>query len=194
MSSLASPTGATVVAVSSALPSEGKTVLSTLIAMAMSSEGNKVLVVDADLRNPRIHKVFGTDRNFPGKGLSDLLSEDSMSVEELICDTGYPGLSFIPAGLATSNPLPLLKSERLKTTLDQCKEMFDFVIVDSPPIIGLSDSRVLSGVVDGIILVAKEGHAPLVTIRQAARMVGIANGKILGLVISMSASGPMGHY
>ena len=194
MSSLTTPAGAAIVAVSSALPSEGKTILSTLIAIAMSSEGNKVLVVDADLRNPRMHKVFGTNGDFPGKGLRDLLSEDSRSVEDLICDTSYPGLSYIPAGIITSNPLPLLKSERLKSTLDQCRQMFDFVIIDSPPIIGLSDSRILSGVVDGIILVAKEGHAPIVTIRQAAKMVGIANGKVLGLVISMSATGAMSHY
>ncbi len=189
--SLASSEGCANIAVSSALPSEGKTMLSTLIAIAMSSEGNSVLVIDADLRNPMIHKVLGNEETFTGDGLSDVLSDKNTNILDVIVDSKYPGLSYIPAGMVTSNPLMKLKSGKFKQALHDCKQLFDCVIVDAPPIIGLSDAHVLSGTVDGMILATKEGLAPVGLIRQAARMICIGKGTILGVVLTMSNGDPL---
>ncbi|MFH1115070.1 MAG: polysaccharide biosynthesis tyrosine autokinase [Pseudomonadota bacterium] len=175
--------GASIV-VSSALPLEGKTLISVVMGTVVASEKKRVLVIDGDLRNPRIHQVFhGRPSDV---GLSDLLTGKTQKLKEAIRQSHIPGLYYMPAGFIPDNPVALLKNRRIQDVLDACKKVFDTVIIDAPPILGLVDARILSGYSDGIILVIRAGHTPLEVLREAKDAVLHGHGRLIGIVLNMA--------
>lgn len=170
--------------VSSALPLEGKTLISVVMATVIASELKRVLVIDGDLRRPRIHEVFESKNEVPG--LSDLITGKCVDVKEAIHRSQVPGVFYMTSGAHSENPVALLKTERMQYVLDECKKDFDFVILDAPPILGLVDASIISGYADGLILVTKSGHTPLDILVQAKESVFRGRGRLLGLVLNMT--------
>jgi polysaccharide biosynthesis transport protein len=178
--------GATGVAmcVSSALPLEGKTLLSVVLATVVASENKKVLVIDGDLRRPRIHSIFNSKPY--DAGLSDLITGKCLDVKEAIRKSSVPGLYYMTSGTIPENPVALLKADRTRDIMEACKKSFDFVILDAPPVLGLVDATILSGYSDGLILVAKAGSTPMEVLKRAKDSVFRGQVRLLGIVLNMA--------
>ena len=170
--------------VTSALPLEGKTLMAVVMGTVVASEKKKALLIDGDLRSPSIHKVFQSPARDPG--LSDLLTGQAIRLRETIRQTPVPGLYYIPAGSRPENPAALLKDARISDIIQACKKVFDVVIIDAPPILGLVDARIWAGQADGIIMISRAGHTPVSFLRQARDAVYQARGRLLGIVLNMA--------
>ncbi|MEI7993585.1 MAG: polysaccharide biosynthesis tyrosine autokinase [Methylococcaceae bacterium] len=147
------------VLISSALPSEGKSTLASLLSRHSAAAGKKVVLVDADLRRPTIVKMFNLDKKT--LGLTDLLMNHTLSLTDVLVKDPATGLSILTRGHAAFlNPSDLFASQRMKALLEQLKEQFDLVIVDSAPIMAVPDSRILAGLVDKILFVVNWDTTP----------------------------------
>ena len=154
-----------VMVLSSASPREGKTTVVCNLAIAMAEINRKVLVVDADLRRPRMHNVFGVANEI---GLSELLLKqerlDDVDIRAGIYETAIPNLYVMPSGHSRYNAASLLHSARLPELLRMLREQFDTVLIDTPPMVNIPDARVLGRLADGVILVLRSAQ----TTRDAA--------------------------
>jgi polysaccharide biosynthesis transport protein len=168
------------IAIMSPLPQDGKTVTSCNMAIVLAQTGKKVLLIDADLRKPGIHKVFGV-KNL--NGLTKYLSA-GLSIEDMLHATPIPTLFLINAGPVPPNPLELLGSEKAATLIGRLKEEFDFIIVDTPPILPVSDALVLGRWLEGAILVVRAGRTPKDALKQAQEKIAAHQIKNLGVVIN----------
>lgn len=166
--------------VTSSSPSEGKTTVAVSIAIAFAQAGQKVLILDADLRRPRIHRVF---RCSNAQGLSTSL-QDSESLQSSIVATQVPNLSVLPGGPHVPNPAELLESERFRQLLQELTSRFDKIIVDSPPIMAVTDAAILSSHVDATVLVVRVGQSKVGPMRQAARKLKETSTPIAGIVLN----------
>jgi succinoglycan biosynthesis transport protein ExoP len=167
-------------AVMSPLPQEGKTVTTCNMAIAMAQTGKRVLIVDADLRKPRLHRVFGV-KNL--NGLTKYLTAD-LAVEDLLHATPIPTLFLINSGPVPPNPLELLGSEKAATLIERLKERFDFIFVDTPPVLAVSDALVLGTRLEGAILVVRCGRTPREALKRAHEKIAAHNIRNLGVVIN----------
>lgn len=138
-----------VILVTSSAPSEGKTTICANLAGSFAQSNKRVLLIDCDLRKPRVHSFFRVNR-YPG--LVDHLF-DQVAIEDIIRSTEIPNLSFISSGTIPPNPAELLESERFHEFLKQIQMDYDYVLLDSPPIVAVTDSEILSRIADGTILV-----------------------------------------
>ncbi|OGP72716.1 MAG: hypothetical protein A2Y80_10375 [Deltaproteobacteria bacterium RBG_13_58_19] len=165
--------------VTSALPQEGKTLTAANLATALAMGEPSVLLVDADLRNPSLHRIF----NLPADpGLSNYLVGDT---DELpIVPTLVPNLFLVPSGKIPPNPADLLGSERLHEFLHQAQKQFHQVILDSPPLLLLADASILATQVRGVLLVVKAGTSPRKSIREAMNQLLGVNANLLGAVLN----------
>lgn len=168
------------IGVTSPNPAEGKTTTAINTAIALSQTGARVLLVDADLRKPRIHQLFKTEN---GLGLSNFLSGQT-SLESIIHPTEISNLFFIPSGPIPPNPSELIGSSLFKEMMAALESQFDHIVFDSPPVLGFADSVVLSTQVDGMILVSLSGKTPRETLQRARDILFQVNGRILGVVIN----------
>jgi succinoglycan biosynthesis transport protein ExoP len=150
-----------IILVSSAGPREGKTITAANIAVTMAQSGSKVIILDCDMRRPKIHKLFGIPREH---GISNLLASSS-DVEGAIVRTRIPNLDVMPCGPIPPNPSEILGSKRMVNLLDTLRKRYTRIIIDSPPSTAVTDAVVLSKSVDGVILVIRAGE----TIRQMAK-------------------------
>jgi capsular exopolysaccharide synthesis family protein len=182
---LASPRGsARTIVISSAVPGEGKTFVAVSLAVAISSQDRKVIVVDTDLRKPTVGEVFGTGKNSPG--LAALLGRNDVKLSNVIRRSRIPGLYHLPAGTAATNPPGFLRSQRMFRLVSRLKRTFDFVIFDSPPVIGFPDVQILSDMCDSVILVTKEGYVAADLVKQAINLITVSGGNLLGVVLNMA--------
>lgn len=165
--------------VTSAGPAEGKTTIACSIAIAMAQAGQRVIIIDCDLRKPRLHRIFGKDSKV---GVTTALLDEEL--DHAILSTEVPNLSVIPAGPIPPNPAELLHSERFKTFLSQIQGRFDRVILDSPPIVPVTDGVVLSTLVDGTILVVRAFKTSKDLARHALRSLLDVGANIAGTVLN----------
>ena len=177
--------------VSSALPSEGKTIVSVNIAVALARAGKKVLLVDADLRRPRIHKIFKLGHS---PGLTNTLAgEDTMSVDEVIRATGTENMSIITSGPLPPNASELLGGPRMTEVVKELGTRFDYVVYDTPPTISVTDAAVLGRQVHGAVMVVKS----FVTDRRAAgnarELLDAAGARLLGVILNGVAAPRRGY-
>lgn len=175
--------------VTSAHPREGKTATSTTLAVALASASGSCVLVDTDLRKPRLHKVFG----HPGdKGVTSYILSDR-PVTDFVRPTEVPGLSLLACGPLPPNSSEILHAERFKQLVRELKDTYETVIFDSPPVEIVSDAMVLATSVDGVILVAQAGSSKLDALRSAVRSLKSVKADLLGVVLSRTASTGTGY-
>ena len=161
-------------------PGEGKSTTLCNLAVICANAGSNVLVVDADLRRPTQHKFFDVDGSV---GLVNYVNGDK-EFEDIIQQTPVENLWLIPAGSTTKDPVAILSSHRLVEFIARAKTQFDFVLFDSPPILGLSDGSVLSSIVEMTVMVVQHRRFPrasLLRVKQAVLNVG---GNLTGVVLN----------
>ena len=166
--------------ISSPNPAEGKTTTAINTAIALSQTGARVLIIETDLRKPRIHRIFEQEN---GMGLSNFLSGNA-ELDSIIRKTEIPNLFDILSGPLPPNPSELLGSSVFKIMIESLGEQFDHIVLDAPPILGFADSVVLSTSVDGVILVVQGGKTPRETLQRAKDVLLQVNARILGVVIN----------
>ena len=163
-------------------PSEGKTTLAANLALAFAGAGEKVILIDADMRKPKLHKFFQEHGESFSPGLSRFLS--GVSSTGLVLKNGICNLCFIPAGPSPPNPVELLVSARFSLLIETLTQRFDRVIVDGPPYLGFADSLVISGHVGGVVLVSSMGETTRDAVRHFKKSILNSQGKILGCIIN----------
>jgi len=174
--------------ITSSQPGEGKTTVSVNLAIALAQQGKRVILIDADLRRPCVHRALGF-RNI--RGLSSYLGGLS-EWAPCVLPGLTPGLDTLPAGKTPRNPVALLSSSRMKTLLDQALEEYEYVIVDSPALMpSLADARILACLVDGSILVVRSGMAPREYVIRARKHLNNVFGVVLN---SMDVRSPDYYY
>ncbi|MFC1549264.1 GumC family protein [Nitrospirota bacterium] len=159
-------------------PMEGKTSTSINLALAVSQFHKKVLLLDCDLRKPRIHKIFGIDNS---RGISTYLAGESM---DIITELTERGLSVVPSGPVPPDPSELLGSRRFDEFLSLMRERYDLIICDSPPVMSVSDALVLGSKLDGTIIVARAGMTTHDMLTKGLKAMRDINAHIVGLLIN----------
>lgn len=178
--------------VTSCLPQEGKSQTSLNLAIALAQAGKRVLLVDADLRRPRLHKALGLDND---RGISTYLSGNS-PVKPLIRETDVPGLDLLTSGPIPPNPSELLGSRNFLALVQEFAETggYDHLIFDSPPLLSVADPIVVATVLDGTILVVQSGQTPRDALMRGAGKLHQANVKVLGAVLNSVTDGDRSYY
>jgi succinoglycan biosynthesis transport protein ExoP len=177
------------IVVSSPNPMEGKTTTAVNMAIAFSQLGSPVLIVDGDMRKPRIHKVFNGAN---GVGLSNFLTGNT-ELKSIIKTSNVPNLFYIPSGPIPPNPSELLGSNLFKNMLQFLGKSFDQIIFDAPPVLSFGDSLILSNCVDGVVLVVLSGKTPRQALHRSKNALQQVNAKILGVVVNRVDIGRTGH-
>ena len=172
--------------VTSAEPGEAKTTTAYKLAEDFASLGRRVLIIDADLRKPRMHHILKTEN---GIGLSNLLTNvvRSGDVVDLFRTTRNPNITFLSAGTIPPNPSDILISQKMGLTLHYCSKKYDLVIIDSPPVMGLSDAPIISRQVDATLLVVAAKHATRKSVKNALARLCATGGNIVGCAFTKFA-------
>jgi len=165
--------------ITSAQNGEGKTTTALNLAQALAQRGVRVLLMDCDLRKGEVAKALGLK---DPAGLTTALSGGA-GVPELLL-TLQPNLSVLPAGAAPANPVAMLASRQMAMILEKVVEHFEFVIIDSPPVLAVTDAAILSGLVDGVLLVAASGTTPRAGLLRAHSILEASGARILGMAVN----------
>lgn len=166
--------------VTSSGPAEGKSTTTANLAVVFAQQGKRVLLIDADLRKPTVHYTFRTENHI---GLSNVLTRQS-SLEEAVTVTAQDKLWVLPSGPIPPNPSELLGSKGMKTLLEQAKEEYDVIILDTPPVLAVTDAQVLANLADGVVLVVSSGKTETDAAKKAKELLESAKAKILGVVLN----------
>ncbi|MCX7004945.1 MAG: polysaccharide biosynthesis tyrosine autokinase [bacterium] len=169
------------IVVTSSGPGEGKTTTAVNIANVMARAGDKTLLIDADMRRPRVHKIFNIESTT--RGLSNYLVGNT-PLDELFQATRVEGLSVLTAGPIPPNPVELLNSPRLKELFEVAGRQFDRIIVDTPPVIAVTDSAILSRLADAVIIAIHGGRTHRDVCKRAIDVVQNVGGHILGVILN----------
>jgi polysaccharide biosynthesis transport protein len=173
----------------SSQPAEGKTTTSVNTAISLAQTGSAVLIIDADLRRPRVHKIFGLKNT---AGLSNYLTGEG-DLASLI-QIAMPNLYVLPVGPLPPNPAELLGSARMKQVVEALTANFDYIVIDSPPVSSFADSLILSSLVEGVIIVVKGGATPREMAQRTKAHLQSVGAKILGVVINQIKLQPHDYY
>ena len=172
-------------------PEEGKSTTTANVAITMAESGNKVLLIDADLRKSVIHKMF----ELPNlKGLTNVLAED-LDYREILRSTKVKGLDILTGGPKPPNPSELLGSDKMRTFLQSLTKDYDIIILDTPPVLPVTDAAILASLVDGVVLVSSYGQTTFEGLARAKVQLENVGAKILGVILNkVPASKRGGHY
>lgn len=181
---------ARVLVVTSAVPGEGKTMTSTNLAVALAQTGRTVLIIDADLRRPRVASTLGVD---PAIGLTTALVgkariEDAIQVHE------PSGLHVLASGAKPPNPTEILQSRVTHDLIRRLRQSYDMIIIDAPPLLPVADASVLATLSDGAILVVRHGQTTRDQVTEAVNRVAQVGGRLSGVVVNMVAKRAIGSY
>ncbi|HMC88662.1 MAG TPA: polysaccharide biosynthesis tyrosine autokinase, partial [Gemmataceae bacterium] len=169
-----------VIQITSPCAGDGKTTLAANLGFSLAQSGKRVLLIDADLRHPRLHTLFGlTDRT----GLSSFLTEQA-DLTDVVLRTDVPGLALLPSGPRQHNPAELLTSPRLKELLDTLRGDFDYILVDTPPLLTVSDPCVVVARADAVLLVIRNSRKCRPQAQQARAVLDTMGAKVLGIVLN----------
>lgn len=169
-----------VIQFTSTLPSEGKSTFVSNLSYLMGQKGQKVILLDLDLRKPKMNRVF----NVPNKnGLTDYLA-GKISLDEAINHSDDVGIDFINAGEKTTSVINVLEAKKLKELIAQLRETYDYVLLDTPPVISVSDALYISKLADGVIFIVAQGKAKKVLVKDAIKTLKEYGVNILGIVFT----------
>jgi capsular exopolysaccharide synthesis family protein len=168
--------------ITSSVNGEGKTITAINLAILMAGDLNKksILLVDADLRRARISKYLGIKEEF---GLSDLISNGS-NVDGALLNIGIDNLTILPAGKIPHNPAEMLGSPKMKNLISALKAKYDYIIFDSPPIITVTDARVIGSQTDGILMVIQANRTQKGVVEHSKTLLSQAHARLLGYVLT----------
>ena len=164
--------------VSSPEPGDGKTTFISNLAIAIAQSGRKLLLIDADLRRPTVHQLFGLRQDV---GTCDVLLGD-VELANATKDSGVANLQVLTAGQSVASPAELLSSARMKATLEFARNEFEFVLVDTPPLLAVSDPCIVAPYTDGLLMVVRVGKNKRTTTRRASDLLETHNVDVLGVV------------
>jgi capsular exopolysaccharide synthesis family protein len=181
-----------VILVTSALPQEGKTTISANSALVLAQRGDRVLLIDADLRRPGIEKLFG----FRSRGgLSTLITGGDKFEDVVVPFTDVPNLWILPAGPIPPQPAELLGSTVMKDYIARWRNEFDHVVIDTPPCLSVTDAVLLSPEADRVILVARAGKTTKIALRRACDLLLQVNARVMGIVLNaLNMNSAEGYY
>jgi len=181
-----------VILITSALPEEGKTTTSVNSAIVLAQKGTRVLLIDADLRRPSIHKTLGMG---PRIGLSNVLTGTATLQSAIIPSTILPDLFILPAGTPPPNPAELLASTKMKNVLEELRKQYDHIVIDSPPTLSVTDAVVMSTSADAVVLVIRSGHTTKPALRRARDILLQVNARVCGVLVNaVDLSSPDYYY
>ena len=175
----------------SAVPREGKTTTSVNLAVAFAQAGKRVILVDADMRSPAIHRVFELPNSH---GLTTLLRAASPDIASVAHSYEEPNLRIITSGPPPPNPAELLGSQRMRDLLARMATEADLIVVDSPPLQAVTDAAVLSASLDGALLVIHSGRTRRGAVRQAREALDRVGARVLGAALNRVANRATGDY
>lgn len=167
--------------VTSAVPEESKSNVAVNMAVTLANGGKKVILIDCDLRKPVLHKYLKMGHNV--KGLTNVLSGEA-DLEECVYQYKSMNIFVLTAGIIPPNPSELLGRDKMQQVIDRLKEMFDYVLLDAPPVSVVTDAAVLGRMVDGALLVVRSCFAPRETVQLAKRKLQDVNVRIFGAVLT----------
>jgi capsular exopolysaccharide synthesis family protein len=167
--------------VTSTLPSEGKSFISANLAVSFAQAGKKVLLIDCDLRKGRQSKIFGVSSR---RGLSNLLIHDVKEYDDYIFQSKVDNLFVMPRGIIPPNPSELLSSKKINVLFYMLKQHFDIIILDGAPALGLSDSVILSSIVDQVLLVTSANDTPKSELKDVKKTLENVGAHIAGIVVN----------
>ncbi|MHC1682821.1 MAG: CpsD/CapB family tyrosine-protein kinase [Clostridiaceae bacterium] len=170
-----------VIAITSSELSEGKSTILSNLAVTIAQSGKKVLILDCDLRKPSIHKIFRITNNI---GFINVLSEN-LDVTDVITNIKeVDGLSVLTSGIIPPNPSEVLDSKKAKDLIEELKESFDIILIDTPPVSVVTDASILSSYVDGVIIIASYGETDINVARETKLVLDKVNAPFLGVVLN----------
>jgi tyrosine-protein kinase Etk/Wzc len=168
------------VVVTSAAPKEGKSTTAANLAAACAQQGQKVLLIDCDLRGPTVHSLYNRPR---APGLTNVLI-GTVSIEDAIHSTALPELMVLTAGTTPPNPAELLGSPKMAKLLEDAAGRFDLVIIDTPPLLAASDAAILGRIADGTLMVVRAGQTQRVAVQEAIQQLHTVGARVLGTVLN----------
>jgi capsular exopolysaccharide synthesis family protein len=167
--------------VTSPNPSEGKSMVASNLAISLALNGRSTVIIDCDLRKPRVHRIFDLDSQ---PGLTNYLTGSASREEILRRVADIPNLTVVPAGPQSPSPSNLLNSEIFRELLIELRQQFNHVIIDTPPALGFSDARIVSVLVDGVLLVTKYNATHKTSARLASQLLSQVNAPLMGCVLN----------
>lgn len=166
------------IVITSSGPGEGKSTTSANLAVVFANSGQKVLLIDADLRKPTIHKTFNLLNN---EGFSNLISTQE-NISNVVKSTSIENLDVLTSGLKAPNPSELLNSVRMNQVLEELKEIYDLIIFDMPPIVAVTDAQIMASKADGTLLVVREAVSKKESLNKAKNLLSMVDANVLGAV------------
>lgn len=179
--------------VTSPAPADGKTTIASNLAVVLAQSGRRVAVMDADLHRPRVHSVFRAETQ---PGLSALFVQPEIHLNGSLQPTVQDGLRVVAAGMIPPNPSELLGSNKMREIMAAVLEQSDMVILDTPPVLSVNDSVVLSPTVDGVLLVIRPGETKMTALKQAVEQLRYVGANLIGIVLNKANTkkGRYGYY
>jgi capsular exopolysaccharide synthesis family protein len=169
-----------VIGVTSAVPGEGKSSTIINLAITFAEIGNKVILLDCDLRQPNLQRITSVE---PGPGLAEVLAR-FVKLDDVIQSTGYDKLDIVYSGDIPPNPAELLGSKNMEVLIEELKERYDYVLIDTPPVNVVTDAVVLSRLIDGLILVTRENISRRDELLYAVNSLQFVNARLIGTVLN----------
>lgn len=169
-----------VIMITSVGPSEGKSTTVSNLAIVYAQSGKRVAIIDCDMRRPMMHHTFMLTNRW---GLSSVLSHQC-EIQDVIQKSGIPNLSIVTSGPIPPNPSEMLGSERMTAVLEQLKQDYDFILLDTPPVLAVTDAQIAATQSDGTILVVHSGKAKRSAALKAVANLQHVNAKLLGVVLN----------
>lgn len=171
-------------------PGEGKSTTASNLAVVMAESGTNTIIIDCDQRKPRLHKVFLTSNQ---TGLSDVLAGKE-KFEDAVKDVGVPNLTLLTSGTRPPNPAELMASRKMGKFIEELKERFEYIIIDTPPVIAVTDAQLLSRYADGCLLVLASSQVDREAAMKAKQLLEKVNANILGTVLNKLEVKEKGYY
>jgi len=167
--------------ITSPTPQEGKTTVASSLAVVISQNEKRVLLMDADMRRPQLHRKFGLQNRL---GLSELFVQPLDTIVSMIQASALPRLAVMTSGGLPPNPSELLTSKMMGQILDKLNQAFDVIVIDTPPVLTVTDAAALAPAMDGVVLVVKPGVTKLGAFQQALEQLRAGNARVLGVVMN----------